>query len=155
MKKKRKEPALDYGAEIRKLKEQGPRRLYLLWGEEDYLRDDYMKTLREICAADEAEGFQSRIFKQAQPDPVELRFAIDTLPFFSERSLIEIREMDYMKPGDADWTRVTAASGRTATYTLTAQAKHDGYVYYCKVTNAAGTAESDTATLTVYMQVLQ
>ena len=100
--KKRKEPALDYGAEIRKLKEQGPKRLYLLWGEEDYLRDDYMKTLRELCAADEGDSFQSRVFKEAQPDPVELRYAVDTLPFFSERSLIEIREMDYMKPGDTD-----------------------------------------------------
>ena len=102
MKKKRKEPALDYGTEIRKLKEQGPRRLYLLWGEEDYLRDDYLKALREICASGAGDSFQSRIFKSAQPDPVELRFAIDTLPFFSERSLIEIREMDYLKPGDAD-----------------------------------------------------
>ena len=102
VKKKKKETALDYGAEVRKLKEQGPRRLYLLWGEEDYLRDDYMKTLREICAQDDPDGFQSRIFKDAQPDPVELRFAIDTLPFFSERSLIEIREMDYLKPGDPD-----------------------------------------------------
>ena len=102
MKKKKKDPALDYGAEIRKLKEQGPRRLYLLWGEEDYLRDDFMKTLRKICAPDEGEDFQSRIFKDAQPDPTELRFAIDTLPFFSERSLIEIREMDYMKPGNPD-----------------------------------------------------
>ncbi len=100
--KKKKEPALDYAAEIRKLKEQGPRRLYLLWGEEDYLRDDYMKTLRGICSSDEEDGLQSRIFKGAQPDPVELRFAIDTLPFFSERSLIEIREMDYTKPGDPD-----------------------------------------------------
>ena len=102
MKKKNKEPTLNYGAEIRKLKEQGPQRLYLLWGEEDYLRDDYVKTLRTICAPEEEDGFQSRVFKDAQPDPVDLRFAIDTLPFFSERSLIEIREMDYMKPGDPD-----------------------------------------------------
>ena len=47
--KKKKEPALNSSAEIKKLKEEGPERLYLLWGEEDYLRDSFLQTLREIC----------------------------------------------------------------------------------------------------------
>jgi len=38
MAKRKKEPPLNYNAEIRRLKDQGPERLYLLWGEEDYLR---------------------------------------------------------------------------------------------------------------------
>ncbi len=102
MKKKKKEPALNYSAEIKKLKEEGPDRLYLLWGEEDYLRDSFLQTLREICVPESGDDFQNRIFKEAQIDPMELRYAIDTLPFFSERSLIEVRDLDYNRQGDSD-----------------------------------------------------
>ena len=102
MKKRKREPALDYRAEIRKLKENGPERLYLLWGEEDYLRESFLQTLRELCAPEGADDFQIRVFKEPQPDPTELRYAMDTCPFFSEHSLIELREVDYLKPGDAD-----------------------------------------------------
>ena len=102
MTKRKKEPALNYSAEVRKLKEAGPDRLYFLWGEEEYLRDSFLQTLREVCGATEGEDFQVRVFKDAQLDPMELRYAIDTLPFFSERSLIEIRDLDWQKTGDAD-----------------------------------------------------
>ncbi len=102
MKKKKKEAALNYGAEIRKLKEEGPDRLYLLWGEEDYLRDSFLGELREICAPGGGEDFQVRVFKDAQLDPNELRYAIDTLPFFSERSLIEVRDLDYARQGETE-----------------------------------------------------
>ena len=93
MAKRRKEPSLNYSAEVRKLKEVGPERLYLLWGEEEYLRDSFLQELRNICAPDD-DGFQVRIFKDAKLDLDELRYAIDTLPFFSERNLIEIRDID-------------------------------------------------------------
>ena len=100
MKKRKKEPALNYSAEIKKLKESGPERLYLLWGEEDYLRDSYLATMRELCFPDGVDDFQYRVFKAEQPDPAELRSAMDTMPFFSERSLIELRELDYSRSQD-------------------------------------------------------
>ena len=50
----------------------------------------------------EADGFQVQVFKETQLDPTALRYAIDTLPFFSERSLIEVRDVDWNKPGDSD-----------------------------------------------------
>ena len=102
MAKKKKEPALNYNAEIKKLKEAGPARLYFLWGEEEYLRDSFLRTLRELCGVAEEDGFQVQVFKEPQPDPTALRYAIDTLPFFSERSLIEVRDVDWNKPGDSD-----------------------------------------------------
>lgn len=55
----------------------------------------------------------------------------------------------YCTPGSSSWTAVSAASGRTSSYSLTALARHDGYQYYCKVTNAAGSVASPVATLTV------
>lgn len=100
MKKRKKEPALNYGAEVRKLKEEGPARLYLLWGEEDYLRDSFLGELEKLCFPEGENDFQHRIFKDPQPEPQDLRAAVDTLPFFSERSLIELRELDYEKATD-------------------------------------------------------
>lgn len=55
----------------------------------------------------------------------------------------------YCTPGSSTWTAVGAASGKTANYSLSTAARHDGYQYYCKVTNAAGSVASPVATLTV------
>ncbi len=100
MKKKKKEAALNYGAEVKRLRQNGPERLYLLWGEEDYLRDSFLKELQTLCVPEGEDSFQHRIFKTEQPDPKELRYAVDTLPFFSERSLIELWDLDYNRTQD-------------------------------------------------------
>lgn len=51
-KRKKKTEVLDYGAQVRSLREQGPGRLYLLWGREDYLREQYLLELkRSACPA--------------------------------------------------------------------------------------------------------
>ena len=55
----------------------------------------------------------------------------------------------YRTSSTGTWTKVSAASGKTATYSLTAEARHNGYQYRCKVTNAAGSVYSNTVTLTV------
>ena len=48
---------LDYGSEIRKLRAGGPRPVYILWGEEDYLRDSYLAELKKLCLAEGTEAF--------------------------------------------------------------------------------------------------
>ena len=55
----------------------------------------------------------------------------------------------YRKPGAEAWLPVSAASGKTAAYSLTAAKRHDGYQYKCVVSNAAGREESSAADLTV------
>ena len=100
MRKRKKEPAFNYNAELKQLKEAGPERLYLLWGEEEYLRDSFLKSMQEFCFPDGDDDFQHRIFKGEQPNASELRSAIDTMPFFSDRVLIEMRELDYNKSQD-------------------------------------------------------
>ncbi len=100
MRRRKKEPALNYNEELKQLKAAGPERLYLLWGEEEYLRDSYMKSMRELCFPAGDDDFQHRIFKEEQPNASELRSAIDTMPFFSERVLIEMREIDYNRSQD-------------------------------------------------------
>ena len=48
MAKKKEEEKLNYNAELRRLKQQGPERLYLLWGQEDYLREQYLVQLKKL-----------------------------------------------------------------------------------------------------------
>ena len=61
-------------------------------------------------------------------------------------------QWQYLKPGAAAWAAVSAASGKTAEYTLTAQERHNGYRYRCVVTAPNGqAATSNVAYLTVYI----
>ena len=55
----------------------------------------------------------------------------------------------YKKPGAASYKKVAAASGKKATFTVTAVMAKNGYLYRCKVTNAAGTKTSKAVKLTV------
>ncbi len=57
----------------------------------------------------------------------------------------------YKKPGTTTWTTVKN-NGKSATYTLTTEARHNGYSYRCKVTNSAGSTTSSEALLTVVTQ---
>ena len=54
----------------------------------------------------------------------------------------------YQKPGESEWTAVKVG-GDGASYTLTTEARHNGYKYKCRVKNIAGTVYSSVVTLTV------
>ena len=54
----------------------------------------------------------------------------------------------YQKPGETTWNKVTV-NGTSATYTLTAAYRHNGYKYRCTVTNSAGSVNSSVVALTV------
>lgn len=101
-KKKKEEKLLDYNAEIRRLKSEGPGRLYLLWGPEDYLRELYVQTLRELCVPEGEDSFSYKRMDGPEPELRELAAAIDAIPFLSERSFIELRGVDLNHLPDAD-----------------------------------------------------
>ncbi|MBR3109000.1 MAG: leucine-rich repeat protein, partial [Clostridia bacterium] len=54
----------------------------------------------------------------------------------------------YLAPGTDTWNGVST-NGKDATYSFTAQTRHNGYQYRCLVENEAGSAFSNIATLTV------
>ena len=54
----------------------------------------------------------------------------------------------YQKPGETEWNKVTK-NGNSAVYTLTVQARHNGFQYKCEMKNDEKTLESDVVTLTV------
>ena len=55
----------------------------------------------------------------------------------------------YMKPHSWTWTAVSAASGKTANYKVTATEARNGYMYYCKITNGSHPVKTETVTLSV------
>lgn len=91
---KKNEEKLNYPAALRELKENGPQRLYLLWGPEDYLREHFLSQLKTICLPEGEDSFSYKRLDGPDLDPVDLREAIDALPFLTERSFVELRGVD-------------------------------------------------------------
>nr|MBQ6241610.1 immunoglobulin domain-containing protein [Lachnospiraceae bacterium] len=54
----------------------------------------------------------------------------------------------YRTSSSGSWTKVTV-NGTSATYKVTAQARHNGYQYKCKITNIAGSVITNVVKLTV------
>ena len=102
-KRKKEEKQLNYKEELRRLKTEGPGRLYLLWGPEDYLRELYLQSLKELCVPDGEDSFSYKRINGPELDLQELTEAIDAIPFLSERSFVELRGVDlnHLKEGDA------------------------------------------------------
>lgn len=93
---------LNYAAEIRALKERGPERLYFLWGPEDYLREQYLQSLKCACLPEGEDSFSFKRLNGPELDPAQLQEAIDAMPFLTDRSFVEIRDADLNRTKDAE-----------------------------------------------------
>ena len=105
---KKKTEVLDYGAQVRSLREQGPGRLYLLWGREDYLREQYLLELKKLCLPGGEDDFSYHRFDGAELDFQALADAVDAVPFLTERTLIEVRGFTHAVNVGADRLRFLA-----------------------------------------------
>ena len=99
---KKNEEKLNINAELRKLKENGPQRLYFLWGPEDYLREYYLEQLKKICLPEGEDSFSFRRMNGPDLDPTELQRALDAIPFLTERSFVELRGVDINRLKESD-----------------------------------------------------
>ncbi len=99
---KKTEEQLNIKAVLRELMENGPGRLYLLWGPEDYLREYYLNQLKSLCLPDGEDGFNYKRLNGPELDPRELQQAVDAFPFLSDRSLVELRGVDLNRLEDAE-----------------------------------------------------
>ena len=95
------EEKLNYPAEIRALKERGPQNLYFLWGPEDYLREQYLAQLKKLCLPEGEDSFSFRRINGPDLEPLVLRQAVDAMPFLTERSFVELRDVDLNKLSQA------------------------------------------------------
>jgi len=106
MAKREKAPKLNYSEELRRLDTEGVGLLYLLYGEEDYLREHFLQKLKCACLGEAEDEFNYRRIDGAAPDLNELAGAIDAMPFMSERSFVELRGFDINKCREAEAERL-------------------------------------------------
>lgn len=84
------------------LKAAPPARVYMLRGEEDYLRDQYLGVLRDMCVPEGLDSFNYRRINGPKIDLRELSEAVESMPFMGERTLVEVRDFDVNRTGDYD-----------------------------------------------------
>ena len=70
---KKNEEKFNYKAVVRKLKENGPQNLYLLWGPEDYLREYFLSEIKGLCLPDGDDSFSYKRMNGPDLDAVELQ----------------------------------------------------------------------------------
>lgn len=78
------------------IKKQQFKNIYLLMGEEIYLRNQYRKRLREALL-DPEDTMNAASFEGKGINPKEIIDLAETMPFFAERRVIEIRDSGFAK----------------------------------------------------------
>ncbi len=79
-----------------------PGQLYILHGEETYLRDYYLGRLRELLLAGGMGAFNLHELAARDMSPHALEEAVDCLPMMGERTLVLITDYDLFKAGEKD-----------------------------------------------------
>lgn len=74
--------------------------LYLLWGEEAYLKEYYYREMKKLLLPKGMEEFNYKYFEGKNVDIEAVYAAVDTLPAFSEHTLVEVRDFDFYKGGE-------------------------------------------------------
>jgi len=79
-----------------------PGQLYIVHGEETYLRDFYLGRLKELLLTGGMGEFNLHQISAKEMSPHRLEEAIDCLPMMAERTLILITDFDLFKAGEKD-----------------------------------------------------
>ena len=135
------EEAFNYAAELRTLKERGPERLYLLWGQEDYLREQYLGQLKKRCLPEGEDDFSYKRIDGPALDPVKLQQALDAMPFMTERTFVELRDVDINRLSDPDACAKLLSDIPdycTVAFVQNAQFEPDGRLRFIKTLRAEG-----------------
>ena len=87
----------EYNALKEAVKSGKPETLYFFYGEERYLLEHYLGLLRSMADAGGFGSFNHRRFDGKSLQLNELEDAVDTLPAFAERTLIEVHDYNVFK----------------------------------------------------------
>lgn len=129
------EEKLNYAAVIRELKERGPERLYLLWGPEDYLREQFFAELKKRCLPEGDDGFSYHRIDGPELSADALGKALDAMPFVAERTFVELRDIDLnrLKEGESCLKLLSDIPDYcTAVFTQSAEYELDGRLKFIK-----------------------
>ncbi len=84
------------------LAQKAPDKLYLLYGEETYLRDYYLGKLKEQILSGGLGEFNFHQLSAKDMSPHALEEAIDCLPMMADRTLVLVTDYDLFKAGESD-----------------------------------------------------
>ncbi len=101
-KKPFRKPEFNYKDVSRELKQEGPKRLYLLHGQEDYLLARFVEELTKACLPEGVDDFSLRELSGPALNMQELSDSVNALPFASERTLTLVRGFDLNHCKDSD-----------------------------------------------------
>ena len=79
-----------------------PAKLYFFFGEETWLRDSYIRQLKELLLPKGLEDFNLHALNGKACTPETLADAIDSLPMMSERSMVLVQDYDIFKAPQQD-----------------------------------------------------
>ncbi|MDR3767086.1 MAG: DNA polymerase III subunit delta, partial [Butyricicoccus sp.] len=80
------------------LKTQNFQNLYILYGEEDYLKNYYLHALQTALVQEDFAEFNLLEFEGKNLTPEVLTEAVEGYPAFAERKLVIVRDFDLYKP---------------------------------------------------------
>lgn len=122
-----KKETLDYGKLKKDLTTNGPARVYLLYGAEEYLREDFVALLKKSCLPDGDDDFSYKKLNQDNFSPRAFEDAVDALPFLTERTFIEVRSVDLNRLNESDSNRLTKQISDLPDYCTVAFIQDAGY----------------------------
>lgn len=79
-----------------------PGKLYVLHGEESYLRDHYLSKLKELILSGGMGTFNLHELAAKEMSPRALEQAVDCLPMMGKRTLVLVTDYDLFKAGEKD-----------------------------------------------------
>ena len=140
-KKGRDEEKLNYAAELRALGEEGPERLYFLWGPEDYLREQFLLQLKKKVLPEGEDGFSYKRIDGPGLDARQLQQAVDAVPFMTGSTFVELRDVDVNRLAEPDLCAKIIEDIPdycTVAFVQNAQFEPDGRLKFIKSLRASG-----------------
>lgn len=102
---------------IKQIKEQNFQQLYLLYGEERYLKNQYTAKLREaLCGSDE---MNTHFYEGKDINVGEIIDLAETLPFLADRRVIFIKNSGLFKSGGEKMAQYLENPNETTTFVFT------------------------------------
>lgn len=92
----------DFKKAVKELNTNGPERIYYLYGVETYLRDLFIEELKKVVIPDGDNGFCLIKFDDAAPDIEDIDKAVNSMPFMSDRTYVELKNIDINRYKDSD-----------------------------------------------------
>ena len=122
-----KKETLDYAKLKKELNDEGLARVYLLYGPEEYLREDFVGVLKKKCLPDGADDFSYKKLNHENFTVRAFEDAVDALPFLTERTFVEVRGIDINKFSEADANRMSKQIGDLPDYCTVVFVQDAGY----------------------------